>query len=245
MVANLIVKITVLTLFPSILKGYFNDSIMSKAVSRGLVDYELVNIRDYAYNKRRICDDSPYGGGAGMILKAEPLANSLDSIGVEGKRVVYPTPSGRIFSQSIARELAAEKELIFICGRYEGIDQRIIDLYVDDEISIGDYVISSGEISTLVLVDAIYRLIEGVITEGSLEEESFTQSLLEYPHYTRPEVFRGLEVPKILLGGHHAEIEAWRLRKRVERTLKIRPDLLRKGKVGKDVLKIRDDLLDN
>ena len=238
-------KITVLTLFPSILKGYFNDSIMSKAVSRGLVDYELVNIRDYAYNKRRICDDSPYGGGAGMILKAEPLANSLDSIGVEGKRVVYPTPSGRIFSQSIARELAAEKELIFICGRYEGIDQRIIDLYVDDEISIGDYVISSGEISTLVLVDAIYRLIEGVITEGSLEEESFTQSLLEYPHYTRPEVFRGLEVPKILLGGHHAEIEAWRLRKRVERTLKIRPDLLRKGKVGKDVLKIRDDLLDN
>jgi len=239
------VKITVLTLFPSILKGYFNDSIMSKAVSRGLVDYELVNIRDYAYNKRRICDDSPYGGGAGMILKAEPLANSLDSIGVEGKRVVYPTPSGRIFSQSIARELAAEKELIFICGRYEGIDQRIIDLYVDDEISIGDYVISSGEISTLVLVDAIYRLIEGVITEGSLEEESFTQSLLEYPHYTRPEVFRGLEVPKILLGGHHAEIEAWRLRKRVERTLKIRPDLLRKGKVGKDVLKIRDDLLDN
>jgi len=238
-------KISILSLFPDILKGYFDGSIMSRAVSKGLVDYELVNIRDYAYDRRRICDDSPYGGGAGMILKAEPLANSLDSIGVEGKRVIYPTPSGRIFSQSLAGELAAEKELVFICGRYEGIDQRIIELYVDDEISIGDYVISSGEISVLVLVDAIYRLIEGVITEDSLEEESFTQSLLEYPHYTRPEVFRGLEVPKILLGGHHAEIETWRLRKRVEKTLAVRPDLLRENRVGQDVLKIRDDLLNN
>jgi len=238
-------KFSVLSLFPDILRRYFEDSIMSRAVSRGLVDYELVNIRDYAYDKRRICDDSPYGGGSGMILKAEPLANSLDSIGVEGKRVIYPTPSGRIFSQSLARELAAEKELVFICGRYEGIDQRIVELYVDDEITIGDYVISSGEISTLVLVDAIYRLIEGVITEGSLEEESFAQPLLEYPHYTRPEVFRGLGVPKILLGGHHAEIEAWRLRKRVEKTLAVRPDLLGENKVGKDVLKIRDDVLNN
>jgi len=238
------VKITILSLFPGILKGYFSDSIMSRAVDRGLIDYELVNIRDYAYDKRHVCDDGPYGGGAGMVLKAEPLANSLDSIGVEGKRVVYPTPSGRVFSRNIAMELAAEKELVFICGRYEGIDQRIIDLYVDDEISIGDYVISSGEISTLVLVDAIYRLIEGVIARGSLEEESFTQSLLEYPHYTRPEVFRGFEVPEILLGGHHAEIKAWRLRKRVEKTLNTRPELLREGKVGEDVLRIRDELLD-
>jgi len=238
------VKITILSLFPGILKGYFDDSIMSRAIGKGLVDYELVNIRDYAYDKHRVCDDSPYGGGAGMVLKAEPLANSLDSIGVHGKRVVYPTPSGRIFSQDLARELAAEKELVFICGRYEGIDQRIIDLYVDDEISIGDYVISSGEISTLVLVDAMYRLIEGVITQDSLEEESFTQSLLEYPHYTRPEVFRNLEVPRVLLGGNHAEIEAWRLRKRVEKTFNIRPDLLREEKSGKDALRIRDELLD-
>lgn len=237
-------KITILSLFPDILKGYFDDSIMSRAVSKGLIDYELVNIRDYAYDNHHVCDDGPYGGGAGMVMKAEPLANSLDSIGVKGKRVIYPTPSGRVFSQSFARELAAEKELIFICGRYEGIDQRVIDLYVDDEISIGDYVISSGEISTLVLVDAMYRLVEGVITRDSLEEESFTQSLLEYPHYSRPEVFRGLAVPKILLGGHHAKIEAWRLRKRVEKTLKFRPDLLREGRVGKDVLKIRDELLD-
>jgi len=237
------VKITILSLFPAILKGYFDDSIMSRAIAKGLIAYKLVNIRDYAYDKRRICDDDPYGGGAGMVLKAEPLANSLDSIGVEGKRIIYPTPSGRVFSQSIAREFAAEKELVFICGRYEGIDQRIIDQYVDDEISIGDYVISSGEISTLVLVDAVYRLIRGVITGDSLEEESFAQPLLEYPHYTRPEVFRGLEVPKVLLGGNHAEIEAWRLRKRVEKTLETRPDLLREDRVGKDVLRIRDELL--
>jgi len=245
LVAELEVKIAILSLFPDILKGYFVDSIMSRAVGKGLIDYELVNIRDYAYDKHHVCDDSPYGGGAGMVIKAEPLAKSLDSIGVKGKRVIYPTPSGRVFSQSIARELAAEEELIFICGRYEGIDQRVIDLYVDDEISIGDYVISSGEIATLVLVDAVYRLIEGVIAGDSLEEESFTQSLLEYPHYTRPEVFRGLAVPKVLLGGHHAEIEAWRLRKRVEKTLRTRSDLLRENKVGKDVLRIRDELLDN
>jgi tRNA (guanine37-N1)-methyltransferase len=178
---------------------------MSKAVKRGLVDYELVNIRDYAYDRHRVCDDAPYGGGAGMVLKPEPLARALDAVGAAGKRVVFPTPSGRPFTQSLAHELAGENELVFICGRYEGVDQRIIDLYVDDEVSIGDYVISSGEIAALVMVDAIYRLLDGVITRESLEEESFTQPLLEYPHYTRPEEFRSLRVPEILLGGHHSK----------------------------------------
>ena len=220
-------KFTILSLFPGILQGFFDDSIMSKAVDRGLVDYELVNIRDYAYDRHRTCDDSPYGGGAGMVLKAEPLSLALDAAGGESKRVVFPTPSGRPFTQKVAEELAGEEELIFICGRYEGIDQRIIDLYVDDELSIGDYVISSGEISTLVMVDAVYRLLDGVITRESLEEESFTQPLLEYPHYTRPEDFRGIRVPEILLGGHHAKIDEWRLRKRVEKTLANRPDLLK------------------
>ncbi|MCG8451585.1 MAG: tRNA (guanosine(37)-N1)-methyltransferase TrmD [Spirochaetales bacterium] len=233
-------KFTVLSLFPGILRGFFNDSIMAKAVQRGLVDYELVNIRDYAYDKHRVCDDAPYGGGAGMVLKPEPLARCLDSVAASGKRVVFPTPSGRPFTQAVAADLAREEELVFICGRYEGIDQRIIDLYVDDEVSIGDYVISSGEISTLVMVDAIYRLLDGVITRESLEEESFTQPLLEYPHYTRPEDFRGLRVPQILLGGHHAHIEDWRLKKRVEKTLTMRPDLLEGEGIDEEIRRMRD-----
>ncbi len=235
-------KFTILSLFPGILRGFFDDSIMSKAVKRGLVDYELVNIRDYAYDRHRVCDDSPYGGGAGMVLKPEPLMRALDAVGASGRRVVFPTPSGRPFTQDVAKELAAEDELVFICGRYEGIDQRVIDLYVDDEISIGDYVISSGEISTLVMVDAVYRLLDGVITRESLEEESFTQPLLEYPHYTRPEDFRGLRVPKILLGGHHAEIEAWRLKKRLEKTQMNRPDLLDADGVNEKLRRVSNEL---
>lgn len=235
-------KFTILSLFPGILKGFFDDSIMSKAVRRRLVDYELVNIRDYAYDRHRVCDDSPYGGGAGMVLKPEPLSRALDAVGAAGKRVVFPTPSGRPFTQDIAKDLSGEEELVFVCGRYEGIDQRVINLYVDDEISIGDYVISSGEISTLVMVDAIYRLLDGVITRESLDEESFTQPLLEYPHFTRPEDFRGLRVPEILLGGHHANIEAWRLRKRVEKTLKNRPDLLEADGVSEEIRRISDEL---
>ncbi len=235
-------KFTVLSLFPGILQGFFDDSIMSKAVARGLVDYELVNIRDYAYDRHRVCDDSPYGGGAGMVLKPEPLSEALDAAGAAGKRVVFPTPSGKPFTQKVAGDLAGEDELIFICGRYEGIDQRIIDLYVDDELSIGDYVISSGEISTLVMVDAIYRLLDGVINRESLEEESFTQPLLEYPHYTRPEDFRGLRVPEILLGGHHANIDAWRLRERVDKTLANRPDLLESDGVDEEIRRVVDEL---
>lgn len=219
-------KFTILSLFPGILKGYFLDSIMAKAIDRGLVTFNLVNIRDFAHNKHRSCDDSPYGGGAGMVLKPEPLALALDSVGARELKVIYPTPSGRPFTQGIARELADEDEIVLICGRYEGIDQRIIDLYVDDELSIGDYVVSSGEIASLVIVDAVYRLLDGVITQESLEEESFTDSLLEYPHYTRPEEFRDLKVPEILQSGHHAEIAAWRLKKRKEKTLANRPELL-------------------
>ncbi len=235
-------KFTILSLFPGILQGYFDDSIMSKAVQRKLVEYELVNIRDYAYDRHRVCDDSPYGGGAGMVLKAEPLSRALDAVGASDKRVVYPTPSGKKFTQGVARELAEAEELVFICGRYEGIDQRIIDLYVDDELSIGDYVISSGEIAALVMVDAIYRLLDGVITRESLEEESFEQPLLEYPHYTRPEVFRNLRVPEILLGGHHANIDAWRMRKRVEKTLKNRPDLIEGDEPDEEIRRVRDEL---
>jgi len=220
------VKITVLTLFPEIIESFFKSSIMAKAVEKGLVEYSVINIRDFAGDKHKTCDDAPYGGGAGMVLKPEPLAAALDSIGDSLKRVIYPSPSGIKFDQVQAGRLAEYEELVFICGRYEGIDQRIIDLYVDEEISIGDYVISSGEISTLVIIDAVYRLLEGVISSESLVEESFTDGLLEYPHYTRPPEFHGLVVPDVLLSGNHAKIDNWRLNKRIQKTRLNRPDII-------------------
>lgn len=219
-------KFTVLTLFPDIVEAFFKSSIMAKAVDRGLIEYDLVNIRDFAYDKHRTCDDAPYGGGAGMVLKAEPLGSALDAVGGMEKRVVFPTPSGVPFTQKRAEEYASLDEIVLICGRYEGIDQRIIDHYVDDEVTIGDYVLSSGEVSSLVLIDSVYRLCEGVINRESLEEESFQNALLEYPHYTRPEVFKGMTVPEILRGGHHKNIGKWRMEKRIEKTKKNRPDLL-------------------
>jgi tRNA (guanine37-N1)-methyltransferase len=219
-------KFTVLSLFPEILEAYFASSIMAKAVEKGIVSYANINIRDFARDKHRTCDDAPYGGGAGMVLKPEPLAAALDAAGADCLRTICPAPSGRPFTQDYARELAAEKEVILICGRYEGIDQRVLDLYVDDEISVGDYVLSSGEIAAMVIIDAVYRLLDGVITRESLDDESFSGGLLEYPQYTRPEVFRGIQVPEILLSGHHANIQKWRREQSVLKTQKNRPELL-------------------
>jgi tRNA (guanine37-N1)-methyltransferase len=224
-------KYTVLTLFPEISDAYFANSIMAKAVNRGIIEYRAVNIRDFAFDKHRSCDDAPYGGGSGMLMLAEPLGRALESVlsGSGGRRVLCLSPSGRPFDQTMARELAGEKELILICGRYEGIDQRIIDSYVDDEISVGDYVLSSGEVAALVIIDATYRLVEQVITHTSLEEESFNSLLLEYPQYTRPEIYGTLKVPEVLLSGLHENIRRWRLEKMVEKTLALRPDLIRLG----------------
>jgi tRNA (guanine37-N1)-methyltransferase len=223
-------KFHVLTLFPEIPKAYFESSIIAKAVARGIVSYALVNIRDFAYDKHKTCDDSPYGGGAGMLMLAEPLDRALDSVGAQNKRVIYVTPSGKPFTQKTAESLSAENELVFICGRYEGIDQRIIDLWGCDEISVGDYVMSSGEVAALAVIDSVARLIDGVISGESLKEESFsgseTPGLLEYPQYTRPEVFREMRVPEILLSGHHENIRKWRLKKRLEKTLAFRPELI-------------------
>ncbi len=220
-------KISVLTLFPEIPESFFNNSIMAKAIDKGLIEYNIVNIRDFALDKHKNCDDYPYGGGAGMVLKPEPLALALDSVGALEKRTVYPSPSGRLFKQEYALDLSKEKELVFICGRYEGVDQRIIDIYVDDEICIGDYILSSGEIAVLTVIDCVYRLLDGVISKDSLEEESFVNGLLEYPHYTRPEEFRGIRVPEILLSGHHEKIRNWRQEKSLEKTENYRPDLLK------------------
>ena len=225
-------KFTILSLFPEMLGSYFESSIMGKAVERGLIEYDLVDIRDFATDRHRTCDDAPYGGGYGMVLKPEPLSAALDSVAAEAKRVVYASPAGRLFTQDIADRLSREQEIVMICGRYEGIDQRVIDMYVDEQLSIGDYVISSGEVASLVIVDAIYRLVAGVITAGSLEEESHNESLLEYPHYTRPETFRGRAVPPILLSGHHGRITEWRRWKQIERTAAIRPDLLTRADVA-------------
>ena len=241
-------RFNVLTLFPEIPKAFFESSIMAKAVERELIAYNLVNIRDFAFDKHRSCDDLTYGGGAGMLLLPEPLSLALDSVGAQQKRVIYVSPSGRLFDQRYAEELSAENELVFICGRYEGIDQRIIDEYVDDEISVGDYVMSSGEVAALVIIDAVYRLIEGVISGESLAEESFSDNLLEYPQYTRPRNFKGREVPDVLLSGHHRNIQRWRLKKRLEKTLKNRPDLLEKAKNSeywtKDTEKLFKELQD-
>ena len=238
-------KFHVLTLFPEIPRAFFENSIMAKAVEKGIIAYELVNIRDFAFDKHKTCDDSPYGGGAGMLMKTEPLCRALESVQVKSKlldneksgkktkknnkknkRVIYVTPSGRPLTQKLAYELSQEEELVFICGRYEGIDQRIIDSYVDDEISIGDYVLSSGELAATVIIDSVYRLVDGVISSESLEEESFSDGLLEYPQYTRPEVFQGLKVPDVLLSGHHENIRKWRLKKRLAKTLKFRPEMI-------------------
>ncbi|MCL2209878.1 MAG: tRNA (guanosine(37)-N1)-methyltransferase TrmD [Treponema sp.] len=256
-------KFTVLTLFPEITDAFFVNSIMAKAINRGIIEYKAVNIRDYAQDKHKTCDDTPYGGGPGMLMLAEPLARALESAGADvcslypaqgcrgakddkEKRVIYLSPSGRLFNQELAKELAAEKELVLICGRYEGIDQRIIDRYVDDEISVGDYVLSSGEVAALAVIDATYRLVDDVIRSESIDEESFSDGLLEYPQFTRPELFDTMKVPEVLLSGHHEKIRLWRLEKRVEKTLLYRPDLVKQGReqgiFSKEINKIIDRL---
>jgi tRNA (guanine37-N1)-methyltransferase len=237
-------KIAVLSLFPEILRGFFETSIMARAVERGLLSYELVNVRDYATDKHRKCDDEVFGGGAGMLMQPGPLSRALEAAGVrasggngsEAKRIIYVTPSGRLFNQAMAADFSREEELVLVCGRYEGVDQRVIDRYVTDEVSIGDYVLSSGEIAALVLVDAVYRLVPGVISGESLLEESFSTgrgeavvdgpALLEYPQYTRPANYDNLRVPEVLTSGHHANIARWRLRESLKKTLAYRPELL-------------------
>jgi tRNA (guanine37-N1)-methyltransferase len=238
-------KYTVLTLFPEITNAFFATSIMAKAINRGIIEYQALNIRDFALDRHKTCDDAPYGGGPGMLMLPEPLGRTLEAAGAAKKTppyaeaagdegrlsrpVIYLSPSGRPFTQELARELAGCEELILLCGRYEGIDQRIIDLYVDEEISVGDYVLSSGEVAALVVIDATYRLVDRVITAESLEEESFSGGLLEYPQYTRPEVYAMMNVPGVLLSGHHENIRSWRLEKRIQKTLAFRSDLIRRG----------------
>ncbi len=221
-------KIQILTLFPDMIQAYFDCSIIARACKKGLIELNIVNIRDFATNKYKTCDDEPYGGGHGMILKPEPLSAALDSVLSKESCCVFPTPVAPLFTQDDAWELSCKKELVFICGRYEGIDQRIIDLYVDKVYSLGDYVIASGEVASITILDASLRLMDGIIRKESLQDESFVQPLLEYPQYTRPELFRDRKVPEILLSGNHKQIEEWRNAQKQESTKKHRPDLLEK-----------------
>ena len=218
--------IDILTLFPEMVSSFFTSSIMARAVEKGIITYRIVNFRDYAEDRHRTCDDVPYGGGAGMVLKCEPIGRALEEVDAKNKRVIFPTPSGRLFNQEYAQALSREENLVFICGHYEGLDQRIIDTYVDDEISIGDYVLSSGETSSIVIIDAVYRLVEGVIASESLEDESFSNGLLEYPQYTRPERYCTKSVPDVLLSGHHERIATWRDFRMLEKTMLSRPEVL-------------------
>ena len=232
-------KFTVLTLFPEIPRAFFESSIMAKAVEKGIIAYDLVNIRDFAHDRHHTCDDAPYGGGAGQLLLPEPLGLALDSVEAyrKTKHVIYVTPGGKPLTQAKAQELSQKEELVLVCGRYEGIDQRIIDSYVDEEISIGDYVMSSGELAATVIVDTVYRLVDGVITSESLSEESFSDNLLEYPQYTRPEIWHDKQVPEVLLSGHHGNIEKWRRQQSLKRTFERRPELLEQEKVQEALTK--------
>ncbi|WP_283122776.1 tRNA (guanosine(37)-N1)-methyltransferase TrmD [Anaerotignum lactatifermentans] len=219
----------VLTLFPEMIQQTLSHSIMGRAQKEGHISVEAINIRDYTLNKQKHVDDYPYGGGAGMVMQAQPIYDAYQSIAekAKGVRVVYMTPQGRPFTQRIAEELSQEENLVFLCGHYEGIDERIIEEIVTDEISLGDFVLTGGELAAITIIDAVSRLVPGVLgKEDSFADESFSDGLLEYPQYTRPPVFHGKEVPEILLSGHHANIAKWRREQSLIRTVKKRPDLL-------------------
>ncbi len=220
----------IMTLFPEMVMNGLNTSITGRAIQKGLLSVEAVNIRDYAFNKHNSVDDYPYGGGAGMLMQAEPVYQCYHTLEERiGKRprVGYLSPQGETFHQKMAQELAEEEELVFLCGHYEGIDERVLEEIVTDYVSIGDYVLTGGELPAMIMVDAISRLVPGVLhNDVSAEFESFQDNLLEYPQYSRPEVWHGKQVPEVLLSGHHANIEKWRRRESVIRTAKNRPDLL-------------------
>lgn len=233
--------INIMTLFPDMFEGPLGSSIIQRARENKIINLECINIRDYADNKHKKVDDYPYGGGPGMVMTPQPIFDCYDSIvnkldidGNSKPRVIYLSPKGKTFNQQMAIELSKENALIMICGHYEGIDQRVIDEIVTDEISIGDYVLTGGEIPAMVIIDAIARLIPGVLSHNqSFEDESFYSGLLEYPQYTRPRQFRGLTVPDVLASGDHKKIEAWRKHKSLELTIERRPDLLEDTKLSK------------
>ena len=223
-----------MTLFPEIFHSYMNESIMKRAIEKEIIEVHVYNIRDFSTNKHKKVDDYPFGGGAGMLMTPQPIYDTyrhiVDKHNIENPRVVYLTPKGQVYKQEIAQDLSLGDDIILLCGHYEGIDQRIIDLIVTDEVSIGDYVLTGGELPALIMIDSIARLIPGVLSQNeSFEEESFKDDLLEYPHYTRPREFMGMQVPDVLLSGNHIRIEEWRLEESKKITKLRRPDLYKKS----------------
>ena len=220
-------KIDILTLFPDMFAP-LKESIVGRAVEAGKLSINIHDIRDYTLDKHKKCDDTPFGGGAGMVMMAQPIASAIESIDSEHKaRRIFLSPKGRTFNQQIVKEYASLDNILLLCGHYEGVDQRVLDLYIDEELSIGDYVLTGGEIPAMAVVDAVSRYVGGVINSDSLKEESFSEGLLEYPQYTRPQEFMGLAVPEVLRSGNHQEIDKWRKAKALEITKKNRPDLLK------------------
>ena len=227
----------ILPLFPEMVMDGLNTSIIGRAAEKGLISIEAINIRDYSKDKHNHVDDAPYGGGAGMVMQPGPVCDSYEDLCQKiGKRprVLYMTPQGQTFNQSIAEELAKEEDLVFLCGHYEGIDERALELIVTDYLSVGDYVLTGGELPAMVMIDCISRLVPGVLNNDvSAEIESFHDNLLEYPQYTRPEMYEGKKVPEVLLSGHHKNIETWRRQQSIKRTLERRPDLLADANLSK------------
>jgi tRNA (guanine37-N1)-methyltransferase len=220
--------IDVLTLFPRMLDGFLAESILGKGIAAGHLAVRVHDLRAWATDKHRTADDRPFGGGAGMVMKPAPVFAAFEQLQTPGCRRIYLTPDGTPFSPAIARELSVQSHLIFLSGHYEGIDQRIRDVLIDQELSIGDYVLTNGTLAAAVVIDALARFIPGVLgEEKSLTHESFTSKLLDFPQYTRPAEFRGMSVPEVLLSGNHAEIEKWRAARQQEKTLQVRPDLLK------------------
>ncbi len=220
-------KIDVLTLFPAMFAGPLDESIVKRARDAGKLELRLNNLRDYTHDRHRTVDDRPFGGGPGMLLKVEPIFEAVEQLRQEQTRVILLGPAGRVFNQQIARELAGYEHLLLICGSYEGVDERVREALVDDELSIGDFVLTNGALPAMLIIDAVTRLLPGVLGDDeSSRDESFSQGWLEYPHYTRPAEFRGMKVPEVLLSGHHAEIAKWRAEQAQVRTRSRRPDLL-------------------
>jgi tRNA (guanine37-N1)-methyltransferase len=230
-------KFDILTLFPNMFSSPFQESILGKAIQKGLVDLRITNIRDFALDTHQVVDDSPYGGGQGMVMKVEPIARALEWARSEDPSswTIYLTPQGRPFNQEKARDLSSRSHLVLLCGRYEGVDERVREMFIDEEVSIGDYVLTGGELAAMVIIDAVSRLLPGVLgSDQSAEDDTFTNALLEYPQYTRPFDFRGSSVPEILLSGNHAAVSLWRRREALRRTAVRRPDLLTKAKLTRE-----------
>ena len=229
-------KIDVLTLFPEMFAGPLDASIVGRARKNGLLDLRVHNLRDWTHDRHKTVDDRPFGGGAGMVMKPEPLFEAVEALKGEQSHIVLLGPAGRPFTQAIARELAQRQHLVLICGSYEGVDERVREGLVGDELSIGDYVLTNGGLPAMVVIDAVTRLLPGALgDEQSAADESFSHGLLEYPHYTRPAEFRGMKVPEVLLSGHHAEIEKWRAAQARRRTAERRPDLLKRTTDDEDM----------